>query len=129
LLVAHADRGDRRQIRDAPGVAGGVRDRRCPLPSASVHPVPRSRGDAGGRIDHGPSVCRLDSGRISPGGAPVATAGLPRGGAININASNAMADRLLGFDATPLRRKFVEQGHFLYLEKFLPSEITAELVA
>lgn len=36
---------------------------------------------------------------------------------------------MLGFDATPLRRKFVEQGHFLYLEKFLPSEITAELVA
>src|SRR5450432_2675363 len=39
-----------------------------------------------------------------------------------------MADRLLGFDATPLRRKFAEQGDFLYLENFLPSEITAELV-
>ncbi len=40
-----------------------------------------------------------------------------------------MADRLLGFDATPLRRTFVEQGDFLYLENFLPSEITGELVA
>src|SRR5258707_15352886 len=39
-----------------------------------------------------------------------------------------MADRLLGFDATPLRRKFVEQGDFLYLENFLPPEVTAELV-
>jgi len=36
---------------------------------------------------------------------------------------------LLGFDATPLRRKFVEQGDFLYLENFLPPEVTAELVA
>jgi hypothetical protein len=40
-----------------------------------------------------------------------------------------MADRLLGFDATPLRRKFVEQGDFLYLENFLPPEVTTELVA
>jgi len=39
------------------------------------------------------------------------------------------ADRLPGFDAIPLRRKFVEQGDFLYLENFLPPEVTAELVA
>ncbi len=36
---------------------------------------------------------------------------------------------MLGFDATPLRRKFVEQGDFLYLENFLPPEVTAELAA
>jgi hypothetical protein len=36
---------------------------------------------------------------------------------------------LLGFDTTPLRRIFVEQGDFLYLENFLPPEVTAELVA
>ena len=36
---------------------------------------------------------------------------------------------MLGFDAIPLRRKFVEQGEFLYLENFLPPEVTAELVA
>jgi hypothetical protein len=36
---------------------------------------------------------------------------------------------LLGFDTTPLRRIFVEQGDFLHLENFLPPEVTAELVA
>jgi hypothetical protein len=36
---------------------------------------------------------------------------------------------VLEFDATPLRRKFVEQGDFLYLENFLPPDVTAELVA
>jgi hypothetical protein len=36
---------------------------------------------------------------------------------------------LLGFAANPLRRTFVEQGDFLYLENFLPAEVTAELVA
>ncbi len=36
---------------------------------------------------------------------------------------------MLGFDTTPLRRIFVEQGDFLYLENFLPPEVTAELVA
>jgi hypothetical protein len=36
---------------------------------------------------------------------------------------------LLGFDANPLRRKFIEQGDFLYLENFLPAEVTVELVA
>jgi hypothetical protein len=40
-----------------------------------------------------------------------------------------MADRLLGFDATSLRHQFAEQGDFLYLENFLPSAITAQLVA
>jgi hypothetical protein len=36
---------------------------------------------------------------------------------------------LLGFAANPLRRTFVEQGDFLYLENFLPAEVTSELVA
>jgi hypothetical protein len=36
---------------------------------------------------------------------------------------------LLGFAANPLRRTFVEQGDFLYLENFLPAEVTAQLVA
>jgi phosphatidylglycerophosphate synthase len=40
----------------------------------------------------------------------------------------ALAAHLRQFDSKPLRRQFVEQGAFLYLEKFLPPEITAELV-
>jgi len=42
--------------------------------------------------------------------------------------SQALAARLQQFDAKPLRREFMDQGAFLYLEDFLPAEITAELV-
>jgi hypothetical protein len=40
----------------------------------------------------------------------------------------AMA-RLASLDTHPLRRRFVEQGAFLYLEDFLPPETTAQLVS
>jgi hypothetical protein len=33
------------------------------------------------------------------------------------------------FDVVPLRRRFAEQGDFLYLESFLPPELTAQLAA
>jgi hypothetical protein len=43
-------------------------------------------------------------------------------------AANALAARLQCLDGEALRREFHEQGAFLYLEDFLPAEITALLV-
>jgi alkylated DNA repair dioxygenase AlkB len=40
-----------------------------------------------------------------------------------------LASRLPGLDMESLRREFTEQGSFLFLQDFLPSEITAQLVA
>jgi hypothetical protein len=43
-------------------------------------------------------------------------------------ASPALASRLQRLDAEALRREFRDQGGFLYLEDFLPAEITATLI-
>ena len=40
-----------------------------------------------------------------------------------------MSARLRNVDVEPLRRKFTEQGAFLYLQDFLAPEITAQLIA
>lgn len=45
------------------------------------------------------------------------------------DADQAMTSRLRDFDTAPLRREFVAQGAFLYLQDFLAPEITAQLVA
>jgi hypothetical protein len=39
-----------------------------------------------------------------------------------------LGERLRALDARPLRTHFVEQGSFLYLEEFLPAEVTARLI-
>ena len=41
----------------------------------------------------------------------------------------ALGERLGGLDLPELRRRFLEQGAFLYLPEFLPQQLTAELVA
>jgi hypothetical protein len=45
------------------------------------------------------------------------------------DADHAMVVRISNFDVRPLRREFSSQGAFLYLPSFLPSEVTAQLVA
>jgi hypothetical protein len=56
---------------------------------------------------------------------------LPQGGAASVpaNADLAITSRLRNFDTEPMRRKFIEQGAFLYLKDFLTPDITAQLVA
>jgi len=46
-----------------------------------------------------------------------------------LNADQSMTARLRGTDASTLKRDFAQQGAFLYLEDFLPPEVTAQLVA
>jgi hypothetical protein len=41
----------------------------------------------------------------------------------------ALASRLQSLDVPSLRREYAGQGSFLYLENFLPTEITAQLIA
>jgi hypothetical protein len=60
----------------------------------------------------------MGSGTLPPG---VATSAPP-------NADQAMVARLENFDAEPMRREFVAQGAFLYLQDFLAPEMTAQLV-
>ena len=43
-------------------------------------------------------------------------------------AEQAVAERLRGFETGLLRREFAAQGSFLYLEDFLPPDVTARLV-
>jgi hypothetical protein len=64
----------------------------------------------------------------SCGGAPAAR-DEREGGAIDSAASHALAARLRQIDAKALQREFGQQGAFLYLENFLPADITARLVA
>src|ERR1700722_2267922 len=45
------------------------------------------------------------------------------------DADQAMFARLKCFNTESLRREFVDQGAFLYLEHFLTAEVTAQLVA
>jgi hypothetical protein len=45
------------------------------------------------------------------------------------DADQAMVAHLRGFDMQVLSRDFSRQGSFLYLEAFLPAEITAQLLA
>jgi hypothetical protein len=54
--------------------------------------------------------------------AGVATSALP-------NADQAMVARLENFDTEPMRREFVAQGAFLYVQDFLAPGMTAQLVA
>jgi hypothetical protein len=56
---------------------------------------------------------------------------LPQGIAApgSADTDGAMTSRLLHFPLPALRRDFVEQGKFLYLEDFLAPEITAALIA
>jgi hypothetical protein len=64
--------------------------------------------------------------RLPPQGAPAAAAGgAPPGGGCLIN----VAERLGAIPVSPLRRQFVEQGAFLYLNDFLSPTVTEQLVA
>jgi hypothetical protein len=45
-----------------------------------------------------------------------------------ITYAGALAGRLAAFDMESLRREFANQGSFLYIEQFLPPEITAHLI-
>jgi hypothetical protein len=49
--------------------------------------------------------------------------------ASGIGAEPALASRLQSLDLPGLRREYASQGSFLYIERFLPPEITAELIA
>jgi hypothetical protein len=40
-----------------------------------------------------------------------------------------MAARLQGLAAEPVRRRYLQQGAFIYQDEFLPAEITAQLIA
>ncbi|MEP6884980.1 MAG: 2OG-Fe(II) oxygenase [Gammaproteobacteria bacterium] len=51
------------------------------------------------------------------------------GGGALPDAERLLASRLRGFDMEPLRREYAEQGSFLYVENFLPPDITAQLAA
>jgi hypothetical protein len=44
------------------------------------------------------------------------------------DADRALVARLPQIDVVPLREKFLEQGSFLYLEEFLPADVTARLI-
>jgi hypothetical protein len=44
-------------------------------------------------------------------------------------ADRAMAESLRNIDAKSLRREFLAQGAFVYLEEFLPAEMTRQLIA
>ncbi len=46
-----------------------------------------------------------------------------------VQAADPLAAHLRHFDGGPLRRKFLAQGAFLYLEDFLPAEVTTELIS
>jgi len=56
---------------------------------------------------------------------------LPQGSVASASsdADRAMTSRLSDFPLQSLRREFVERGKFLYLNDFLPPEITAQLIA
>ena len=71
--------------------------------------------------------------RVAPGDAAAPASASSVGARPREGDASAM-DRALGaamrgLDRAQLRARFVEQGAFLYLDAFLPSEITAELVA
>jgi hypothetical protein len=65
--------------------------------------------------------------RLPPPRAPAAAAGggPASGGGCLID----VAERLGAIPVAPLRRRFVEQGAFVYLGDFLPPQVTAQLVA
>lgn len=70
--------------------------------------------------------------RVAPGDS-TASASSPYLGARPRENDASPVDRALGaamrgLDRAQLRARFVEQGAFLYLDTFLPSEITAQLV-
>ncbi len=65
-------------------------------------------------------VTGIDAGRTPAQPAAFAP---PRG----IDRVGELAARLASFDRESLRRQYAEQGSFLYIEQFLPSEITAQL--
>ena len=48
--------------------------------------------------------------------------------ATRTGAEPALASRLVSLDLEDLRAKYVRQGSFLYVENFLPAEITARLI-
>jgi hypothetical protein len=64
--------------------------------------------------------------RVAPGEAPASASTLDRPA-----ASQSIDERLRAtmreLDAMPLRARFVEQGAFLYLDRFLPRDVTARL--
>jgi hypothetical protein len=49
--------------------------------------------------------------------------------AVSLDADRAMLAQVRRFDAEPLRREFIKQGSFLYLNDFLPPDVTARLAA
>jgi hypothetical protein len=51
------------------------------------------------------------------------------GGEVPLGADMTLVARLGQLDSQPLRRQFVAQGSFLYLEDFLPPDVTARLIA
>ena len=61
----------------------------------------------------------MGSGTLPPG---VAASAAP-------NADQAMVARLGNFPTEPMRRDFISQGAFLYVQDFLAPEMTAQLVA
>jgi hypothetical protein len=49
--------------------------------------------------------------------------------AASLDADRAMLAQLRRFDTQPLRREFLKHGSFLYLNDFLPADVTTRLVA
>lgn len=62
--------------------------------------------------------------RVAPGEAPASTLDQP---AAPLSIDDALRTAVRGFDEAPLRSRFVEHGAFLYLDRFLPGNLTARL--